>query len=319
MRWPALAPVIFVLSLLSPFGAAAKLCGDNVKGRDIPCSCGDVVVSDLVLDDDPVAKTVCEQDGLIVRAVGDANGVTVDLKGKTIRGGKHGAGIKILSGGAAGARIISSTGPAAIEGFEDGVFAHGAGSVALIDGVLAINNRRDGIRVMASGFEIRNSEVQGAGRDGFSLGGSGFRLSNTRAVGSKRSGYFVGGQNGTLGAPGAGPVAEGSGAFGFNMMGMGHQLVDCVSRAATKDGVMVMGMNLQIRGCVVSDNGGHGIGGMGGVDLAGNRALNNNRNGIYVTGPASRDGGGNSGSGNRGTGTTGPPIDCEIHHLPCFL
>jgi len=320
MRWQPSASILLVVVLWSPFDAAAKLCGDDVQGRDIPCACGDVVVSSLVVTDDPVARTVCEQDGLIVRTEAGPTGATVDLRGATIRGGKHGAGIKILAGGAPGVRIISSTGPAAIEGFEDGIFAHGAQSVTLIDGILAVNNSRDGIRVMASGYEIRNSESQGSGRDGFSVAGNGYRLSHTRSVGSKRSGYNIMGQNATLGTPGAGLVAEGSGEFGFNLMGMGHQLVDCVARAAFKDGVMVMGMHLEIRGCTASDNGGHGIGGMGSdVMLAGNRALNNNKNGIYVQGPEAHDGGGNSGQGNRGNGVNGPPIDCEIHRLPCFL
>jgi hypothetical protein len=317
-RWSVSLLLGLVLSV--PVAAAAKLCGDDVDGRDVPCECGDIVASDLVLGNDPVANGICANDGLIVRAVGVANGVTVDLRGRTIRGGRHGAGIKVLDGGTQGARIISSTGPAAIDGFEDGIFAHGSSSLALIENVIAVNNRRDGIRVSATGYEIRNVEVQGAGRDGFSLAGSRFQVSGTRAVGSKRSGYNIMGQYGRLGAPGAGLVAEGSGEFGVNLMGLGHQLVDCVARAAERDGVMVMGMHLEVKGCTASDNGGHGIGGMAqDIVLSGNRALNNNKNGIFVQGPEARDGGGNIGSGNRGIGVPGLPVDCEIHRLPCFL
>jgi hypothetical protein len=308
------------LVLLAPLGAHAKLCGDDVQGRDVPCECGDIVASDVVLGNDPVTQTTCAHDGLVVRAPDWPRSVTVDLSGRTLRGGIHGTGIKVLHGGQGGARIISSGAPANIEGFDDGILAHGSGALALIESVVPVGNHRDGIRVSGGDdYEIRNCEVRGAGRDGFSLTGSGFRLKGTRAVGSKRSGYNVMGQNGVLGEPGAGLVAEANGEFGFNLMGMGHRVVECVASGAGKDGIMVMGMNLEIRGCTLAANGGSGISGMGGVLLAGNRALNNDKNGIYVVGPEARDGGGNSGSGSRGIGTNIPPVDCEIRRLPCYL
>jgi hypothetical protein len=310
---------LLALVVLLPLGAQAKLCGDDVQGRDVPCDCGDTVVSDLILDNDPVTQTVCEHDGLIVRAVDAGHGVTVDLRGHTLRGGMHGAGVRVLHGGPGGARIVSTGGHATIEGFDDGIFGRGDAAVALVEGILARNNHRDGIRVVGSDYEIRNSEAVGSGRHGFSLGGKGFRLSSTRAIGSKRSGYFVIGENGTLGRPGAGLVAEANGEFGFNLMGMGHHVVECVASGAGKDGIMVMGMQIEIRGCTLARNGGNGIGGMGGVMLVSNRALNNDKNGIDVSGPDARDGGGNRGSGNRGLGTNVPPVDCRIRRLPCYL
>jgi len=37
------------LSLALPLTVNAKLCGDDVGGQDVPCACGDVVVSDLAM------------------------------------------------------------------------------------------------------------------------------------------------------------------------------------------------------------------------------------------------------------------------------
>jgi hypothetical protein len=315
-RLPLLLVAVGVLLVAPKVGA--KLCGDNVDGHDVPCACGDTVVSDLVLSDDPVLDVVCPADGLIVRAAGSPVGVTIDLSGKTLRGSGNGAGVWVVNGGAGGARVVSSGGSATIEGFRDGVLGHGPDAVRLVDGVFASRSGRDGIRVAGDNFEIRNAEARDSGRDGYNLMGKGFHLTGTRAVNSGRFAYFVMGQDGSLGAPGAGSVAEGSGDAGFSIMGMGHHLVDCTVSGAHKDGLHLNGMMFDVRGCVAQDNGGDGIGGMGGGwTLAGNRAVNNDGNGILVSGREVVDGGGNSGTGNRGLHQQRPAAQCEISGAPC--
>ena len=68
-RWKFRVPLVLAVAvLLVAPQAGAKLCGDNVGGRDVPCACGDTVVSDVTLGDDPVVDAVCPADGLIVRA-----------------------------------------------------------------------------------------------------------------------------------------------------------------------------------------------------------------------------------------------------------
>ena len=296
----------------------AKLCGDNVGGRDVPCACGDTVVSDLALTDDPVLDAVCPADGLIVRATGSPVGVTIDLRGKTLRGSGDGAGIWVVAGGSGGARVVSSGGVATVEGFRDGILGHGPDTIRLVDGVTVVRSARDGMRVAGDNFEIRNAEARDSGRDGYNLMGKGFHLSSTRAANSGRFAYFVMGQDGNLGAPGAGSVADGSGAAGFSIMGMGHHLVDCAASGAHKEGLSLNGMMFDIRGCVAQDNRGDGIAGMGGGwTLTGNRADNNDGNGIVVSGREMVDGGGNSGTGNRGLGQQRPAAQCEISGLAC--
>src|SRR3989338_5982817 len=63
---------------------AAGECGDTThNGGDVPCSCGDTVTTDTVLDSgtDLVVSTVCTCNGLDV-----ADGVELDLGGNTITG-----------------------------------------------------------------------------------------------------------------------------------------------------------------------------------------------------------------------------------------
>src|SRR5262249_44514762 len=105
------AVLVFVplaLLLALPPGAHAKLCGDDVGGQDVPCECGDVVVSDLVLSDDPVTQAPCPDDGLVVRAPAAGHGLTIDLHGKTLRGSARGIGVWVLAGGPGGARLVST-------------------------------------------------------------------------------------------------------------------------------------------------------------------------------------------------------------------
>ena len=63
---PSVGMVLALVAVLGMASAAAgKLCGDDVDGADVPCACGDVVVSSTVLDDDPVVSGApCAHDGL---------------------------------------------------------------------------------------------------------------------------------------------------------------------------------------------------------------------------------------------------------------
>jgi hypothetical protein len=315
-RWILIALWLFA----APGSSSAKLCGDAVEGRDVPCACGDTLVSDLVLGDDPVANAPCDQDGLIVRAANGDAGVRIDLRGKTLRGTGDGTGLWVVYGGPGGAHIVSSGGRALLEGFRDGITGHGPDTVALVDGVNITASRRDAMRVVSDGFEIRNSEARASGRDGFSVGGSRYRLLGTRAVDSKHFGYFLAGMDATVGEPGAGNAAQGSGEEGFSVMGMGHRLVECSASGSGKDGVHFNTMHVEVKGCSVTQNRGAGMAGMAsGSTLTQNRATDNDGDGIHVGGPGVVDGGGNVGSGNGGDDQQQPVAQCEIAHAPCRL
>ncbi|MFI5366324.1 MAG: right-handed parallel beta-helix repeat-containing protein [Candidatus Binatia bacterium] len=308
----------FVLGLLLiPAVARAKLCGGDVRGHRVPCACGDIVVSDLVLTDDPVASDVCPGDGLVVRAIGAAHGVTVDLRGKTLRGSGRGTGVWILYGGPGGARLVSRGGPGTIAGFRDGVVGHGVDSVVLIDGIIAAGSSRDGVRVEAAGYQIRATEARDSGRDGFFLMGAGFRVTATHAINSGHFGYLIMGEGAVIGAPGSGNTAHGSGEAGFNLTGRQHLLAGCVALDGRKEGVRLNATRSQVIGCIATGNNGDGIIGVNAdLRLSGNRAVNNGDNGIVVWGSGVEDHGGNVGHGNRGRHRQNR-IDCEIGGRPC--
>jgi hypothetical protein len=298
--------------------AAAKLCGDDVAGVDVPCACGDIVVSSLVLTSDPVATGTCNADGLVVRAAEATTGVTIDLAGKTLRGSKTGTGIWVIDGGPGGAKVISSGGRAMLEGFRDGLVARGERGVSLLENVDVRYSHRDGVRIQGTDFEVREVEVNDAGRDGFLLDGRNYRCHATKALRSKRFGYFIDGQNAVVGFATGGNAALDGGNDGFHLMGSGHRLNGCEAARNRKDGVSVRGAGIQLNACRANDNGGDGIAGEGGkLAFYFNRADDNRRHGIIVGGTELVDGGGNSGSGNRGERLPRPAVQCEIGSKPC--
>jgi hypothetical protein len=289
--------------------AAAKLCGDDVDGQDVPCACGDVVVSDLVLGDDPVATTVCEGDGLRVRAAGDA-GVSIDLAGKTLRGKGAGHGILVVHGGSA-ARISGGPQRAAIEGFDHGVVAAG-GDLGLLEDIDIRGVVHDGVRVRGDGL-VRRCSVTRAGRDGFALSGRNFRATGNRSRNNGRHGFMLMGHGGRL----AGNEASNCGGAGFLVTGGGHTIEDCVAEYCGKNGLELVTGAATIRACVATGNGASGIEGHGsGWRLGGNTATGNGEHGIKARGPGMIDEGGNSGAEN-GAAARSEVVQCRIGEATC--
>jgi hypothetical protein len=308
-----------LLVALAAGAAVAGRCGDDVDGRDVPCGCGDVLVSGVVLADDPIADSVCQDDGLIVRIENPARSALVDLRGRSLRGSGRGAALRVLAGGAGGARLVSSGAPARLSGFEDGVVARGPDAIAALADVLIERPSRDGLRLSGANFEVRRVEVRDAGRDAFVLNGRGFLIAGTRALGSRRFGYSVMGDSGTIGLPDAAVIADGSGQAGFNVMGAGHVLENCTANDGRKDGLHLQAAHLAVQDCTARDNGGGGIVGVGSTwRMAGNRALRNGGDGIAVRGARIEDAGGNHGEAN-GDGLSRPPVQCAVNHVPCAM
>lgn len=300
--------------------AAAKRCGDDVDGADVPCACGDEVVASTVLGDDPIVRAPCPFDGLLLRSRDGASGLVLDLAGHTLRGDGRGIGLRVLDGGPGGASIISRGAPAALDGFDDGIVARGQDGVALIEDLAIRGSRRDGLRVTGRGFIVRRVAVTGARRDGFALGGTGFEVSATQAEDCGRFGYLVMGDSGVIGGAGNGNTADRSGMAGFNLMGLGHTLAECTARGGRKDGVVLQASQLDVRGCQARDNAGDGITGTGSrLHLADNQALDNGGDGVAVRGQGLLDGGGNRGAGNRGDGRQRAAIQCALGSAACAL
>jgi len=240
---------IWVLCAVLSGTADAKLCGDDVNGRDVPCACGDVVVSDLRLGDDPVAAVPCPADGLVVRArPGTRQALHIDLRGRTLRGSGRGRGLWIVAGGPGGAHVESSGQPAVVEGFGEGLVAVGQDALASARALRVERPRRAGVRIHGRNWTLADVSVADAGGDGFVLGGTDFRVDGTRAVRSRASGYAIAGRTGVLGEAG-GLVAEESGGDGITVSGSGHRLAKCTVTASGGRAVRVAARDVVVGDC----------------------------------------------------------------------
>lgn len=305
-----------VLSLMAG-EASARLCGDDVDGKDVPCSCGDTVVSDLVLTNDPVTVLRCRNEALIVRAPVDKESLQIDLNGKTLRGRGRGSGVWVMYGGRGGARVFSSGGAAIVEGFGDGIVGRTKGVISLVDNLTILNSKRDGIRVFADRTEIRNCETRNSGRDGFSVRGAQWVIKSSKAVESRRFGFNASGEGGSLGVRRGALVAEKSGRAGFNVSGTSHRIIDCTASGGD-NGILATGAAHEINGCATFDNKEHGIRGSAGSSrISNNSAERNGTAGIEFRGNRLRDLGGNVAFDNGDPQGTRPAKQCEIGGVAC--
>ena len=178
---PALVAVFAVVtaSLLISVPADAGVCGDDVDGERVECSCGDVVVSDVRLRaGDPIVSGRCPHDGLIVRAPATADSIEIDLAGQVLAGSGHGYGILVERGGNDGTAILggASGKPGAIVGFGTGIFSPLSTGVRRIENLRATGNAQDGIRLNARGAILLDVETNRNGRTGLALRGVGGRV-----------------------------------------------------------------------------------------------------------------------------------------------
>jgi len=321
-RW-RLCALLAGAVLFTAAPALAMLCGDDVDGRDVPCNCGDIVVSDLVLDDDPVRDTPCRGDGLVVRAPrAVTRGLNIDLAGAHLRGLGRGTGLRILSGGSGGARVFSSGAPAVIEGFRDGLVSQASRSgLAEARDLRLVGQQRDGVRIFGDGLLLRNIEVTASQRDGVFVRGDGWTVEDVRVRQNGRHGLAVMGAGNTIHAAGAAASvrAEGNGEDGIRLWGESNLLRDCIAAGNRASGVALNGVGLDVRDCDASANGTVGLSGSASLSrFYGNVATENLEGGIAVHGHSLFDAGANVGDGNFAASPTSKPVQCRLGLEDCL-
>lgn len=243
----------------------AGLCGDDVAGSDVPCACGDTLVSSVVLGDDPIVQGTCASDGLLVHAPERTAPIIIDLNGAALRGGNEGVAIRVAQPGTGGVTIVSRRAMGQILGFRDAIVADQPDTLRQAENLWIQGCAQDGVRVAGSGTRLRLIEVRSCARDGFVVRGNDWDLHDLRAAECGRAGFSFSGFNGRLGNTGAGLMAESNRGAGFVLMGSGHELVDCYAAGNQGDGIHLNGVRLEVFGCLSTNNGGYGVGGAAGA------------------------------------------------------
>ncbi len=243
-------------ALMLPAAAHAGLCGDDVEGARVACSCGDTVVSDTTLrPSDPVTRERCPMDGLFVRAAAGAESIVLDLAGLSISGAGIGSGIRVLAGGDAGAVVTGGAdGGAEVSGFSTGISGHGRKDVQELSGISARNNTREGIDLSASGLRLRDVTAERNGRDGFRLSGHDGVYEGLVARNNTRAGVVMTGSGSVLELD-----ALNNGSHGARVSGRNHTLSAVDARLNGEDGLLITGTGHDLSGVRAVDNAGTDI------------------------------------------------------------
>ncbi len=250
------------------FGFAAN-CGGTV-----PCSCGDTVITNTILDTakDPVVTTVCSGDGLIV-----ATGVTLDLGGNTIRGSLNREGIQI---GKAASDINIKNGR--VEGFYQGVKGLDVNSVTVTN-IFSTKNRYFGIVLKGNNHRIENSIAVENGGRGMRIKGPNAIFVNNNSSRNGGYGFNVIGDNAVI----KNNTCDDNGSDGIHVDGDDNLFEDNECRGNERHGIVTDdAINSVFRNNIVERNNfGFSILGNGGHLLEGNIANKNRGFGIYVRAP----------------------------------
>jgi parallel beta-helix repeat protein len=323
--------------------AWAGNCGDTAGagGTNVPCSCGDTVVTDTTLispsadpvNGDPVVSTadadVCAGDGLLM-APPTLVRMTLNLGGNVIRGSGIGAGLRIVG---AGVRVSIRNGT--LRNFDTGLT--NAGSVTgdarireitatrNIDGISlesnsneldsnqALDNSDTGIRVAGNSNLLLFNQVSRSGNNGIEVVGDQNRLDTNRLNRNTGSGIVVDGNNNTLDHN----TAENNGVDGIQLVGNGDgnpATLEVWKNKVVKNlrnGVTIDGDDLDIVANQGNTNGEDGISVVGtGNHIKTNIARENKGDGLIATGGGNLDDGGNLGKKNGG-------VQCVVDGLAC--
>jgi copper-binding protein NosD len=327
--------------------AWAANCGDTAGpgGTNVPCSCGDTVITNTTLispavdpvKGDPVVSTndtdVCTGDGLIMNTAK----VNLSLGGNAIRGSGVGVGVRIV-----GVNIKVTIRSGIIRGFDTGLASDTGSSIknSLISNVTATENLGSGIILEGSDNELNTNAALANGDTAIQVEGNDNDLLFNRVSHNANNGIQVSGDGNTLYAnnlnknAGTGIRVEGndnivaknsvenSGIDGIVVAGDGDgdpTTLELWKNKVLKNngyGIIVDGNAHDIVANQGDFNGRDGIAVVGTGNLLGlNKARENQGNGLIATGvnptDDNIDDGGNLGKKNSGA------VQCKIDGLAC--
>ena len=254
---PSDRPVLCARRLVLPAccwraGSGQALCGDDVDGADVPCACGDVVVSSMVLGDDPVATgAACPHDGLLIRVARPGLVAASSICRPHAARKRQGVGLRVSERRARRRprrQQRRHRRPRRLRRRHRRRAARD--SVALVEDLpsaaaratACASRRRDFVVPSRRGAHRRARRLR-ARRHAAS------RSLDTRAADCGRFGYLVMGDSGVSRSARRRQHRRTQRHAGFNLMGVGHALADCAARGGRKDGVMLQASQLDVRGC----------------------------------------------------------------------
>ncbi len=304
-------PIFIGLAIFWPLAGAtwAADCGDTTGagGTDVPCSCGDRVTTDTVLDKvlDPVVSTnsadLCPGNGLTV-----VDGVTLDLDGNKLRGSGVGTGVVIDGDG-----VTVTNG--SVQGFVRGVRTSGTSPTtgSELSKLKVLENTDDGMLVRGDENTFTRNQATSNGARGMRVEGDLNTLERNKVNKNLEDGISIKGDGNIL----TKNKADSNAFQGITVTNHGNELVENKAKKNGKNGIMVVGNDNILEENTGDKNVKDGVTVEGnGNSLSGNRGNGNGENGVFADGGlgVNSDDGGNSGKNNGGA-------DCEIDGVDCSI
>ncbi len=252
-RFATAAAIVCAAVTSCTAAAHAGTCGDDVESRRVACACGDVVVSNVVLrPTDPVVRSRCMLDGLIVRAAGTADSITVDLGGQSIVGRGYGTGIRVEGGGSEGAVIVGGSGGTrgAVVGFGTGILSARAPELRRVERVDVRGSRHDGLFIRGAGTFLVGVHARANAGNGIHYSGTGGRLLDVEASENGKSGIVIASDRTSVEAR-----VEHNARDGVVCTGSGNDLSAVEALGNARYGLLVRGRNNSVAGVRAENNG----------------------------------------------------------------
>jgi hypothetical protein len=222
-RFTALGPLI---ALVLAVGVSAG----HADGSASITTCGQTVTTNAVLAN----NLVCFGHGIVV----GAPGITIDLKGFTVRGNRSADHFGIYDLGHADVTIKNGI----VRNFDIGVYA-GAQEVH-VSNIVASGNTGDGIYIGDSSGSVRSSTASGNGSNGMYLNGVDETIQSSTAAGNLNAGLYVSGSSASVKSS----TASGNGYFGINVTGDAAHVQSSTASGNVSGGIHVDGEAAVIKG-----------------------------------------------------------------------
>jgi hypothetical protein len=257
LRASLAAMVVLVIVAIAPEA--------NSAGGTPITTCGQVVTTNAVLTQD----LVCTGDGIVVAAPG----ITIDLKGFTIRGDRE-FGDWGIDDSAGYDNITIKNG--LLRNFSNGIDAEGADRVS-VSNLVADGNAIYGILIVGESAKVQSSAASGNSTAGIFVDGDFAQVKSSTTAGNGSYGMIVSGDFVQIKSS----TAAGSSTLGFEILGDSAQVISSIATGNGVDGIYVSGDAPSIRGNHADGNGFS----IGASDLAGLgiHALN------YTTAPVGKN------------------------------
>src|SRR5262245_41566663 len=249
-RTVQLPPVITLrritgMAILAVLVSTTVAAQGQAGGGTAITACGQVVSTNAFLTQD---LSCPGSHGIVV----GASGITIDLKGFTLRGDRSDLHDGIHDEGGYDNVSIKN---GVVRNFGIGVGAYPDADAISVSKLVASGNVLDGINVAGASTKIQSSTTSGNGIYGILVFSNSASVSSSMAAGNFVEGIFISGNSASVSSS----TAAGNGKYGIDVEGEGAKVQSSTASGNGVYGVGVFGTSASVKSSIAAGNGVYGI------------------------------------------------------------